>query len=581
MELVLLRRLVLELQPLLVGSRTDRVYAAPRYDIVVASNSGHKHLWISVEPEDPHVCLRTSRPKSKQRPPAFAMAARKWSRGSRVERIVLVNDDRVLRIDWQSGGALVAELVPRRATAFVLDQQEQVVAVWNPRRGRPRVGELYAAPERTRRAAIDDVPPSTWTDMATLDDRELRRELMRTIDSMAPSVADEIIFRWRRGEDEIAILATQEVERAATGGPPMLYSAAPVEQLRGPTSEAGLLLSPCPLEHRASSHGVPFDSVVAASESFYDLRARLQLEHRVRGTIERAIQERSKRLQRKRDAVADASESSTRSEELRRRADILLAAPHTSVVDGVARVPDVYGDGALIAVRVDPQLDLAANAQKFYRRAQRIEGAAQQATAELTKIETELGELDRLRERLGTMREPSEIQAVIGRARQLGLRVPLEQLRNAEAGTGHLVVERSSRAPSSLPGIMRVTTAAGHEILVGRSATSNDRLTREIAAKHDWWLHAEGPGSHVVLRNPRRLEQPPPDALAAAAALAAWFSKGRSAAKVEVHWTQARRVRKPRGAPAGAVLMDEFHSFVVQPRPPAEVAVDTHRPADC
>ena len=70
---------------------------------------------------------------------------------------------------------------------------------------------------------------------------------------------------------------------------------------------------------------------------------------------------------------------------------------------------------------------------------------------------------------------------------------------------------------------------------------------------------------------PRRLEQPPPDALAAAASLAAWFSKARSAGKVEVRWTQAKRVRKPRGAPAGLALLDQFHSFVAEPRSPAAV----------
>lgn len=572
MELVLLRRLVAELQPLLVGSRTDRVYATPRYDIVVASNSGRKNLWISVEPEDPHVCLRNTRPKSEQHPPAFAMAARKWSRGSRVERLELVNDDRVLRIDWASGGSLVAELVPRRAAGFVLDPQGRVVAVWNPRRGRPRVGELYEPPERTRRAVIKDVTPDTWEGMAASNDRELRHDLMRTIDSMTPSVADEIIFRWRRGDGELAELAGVELERSATDGQPILYSTVPVDQLEGSTNAAQLLLSPCPLEHRKSSPSLLFDSVTAASLYFYDLRARLRLQHRVRIVVGRAIGERSARLERKRRAVSDPSGAGARANELRRRADLLLAAPLASVIDGVALVPDVYGDGAPIAVRVDPQLNLAANAQKIYRRAQRIEGAALQGAAGIERIEIELGELDELKTSLEVMQNREDVQAVLDRALRAGLRVPLEQLRNAEAGTGHLVAERSSRARPSLPGILRVTTTAGHEILVGRSAKSNDRLTREIAAKHDWWLHAEGPGSHVILRNPRRLEQPPPDALAAAAALAAWFSKGRSAAKVEVHWTQARHIRKPRGAPVGSVIMDEFHSFVVQPRPPAEVA---------
>ena len=117
------------------------------------------------------------------------MAARKWSRGRRVENLGLVNDDRVMRIDWHGGGALIAELVPRRATAFVLDEQGRVVAVWNPRQGRPGVGDPYVEPDRRQRAAVVDVKPGTWTSMTLLGDDELRLELMRSVDSMAPSIA--------------------------------------------------------------------------------------------------------------------------------------------------------------------------------------------------------------------------------------------------------------------------------------------------------------------------------------------------------------------------------------------------------
>ncbi len=585
MELVLLRRLVTELRPLLVGARTDRVYAAPRYDVVVASNGGRKHLWISVEPEDPHVCLRAIRPKSDSRPLAFAMAARKWSRGRRIEGLDLLNDDRVLRVDWQGGGALIGELVPRRATAFVVDDADRVVAVWNPRAGRPGIGDHYAAPQRTPRTAVADLAAATWTSLAALDDRRLRQELMRNIDGMAPSIVTEIIFRWRRGDGDLAAITGEVVQLAASTATPVLYAPAPIEQLptvaNGAKSGAAeVMIAPCPLEHRGDAHNMTFETVVAASQVFYDLRARLQLVERVTSAVERAIEERVRRLKRKRQAIGSVGDADVRSARLRRRADALLASPHASIVDGVASVADVYGDGNLIEIRVDPQLDLAANAHKLYRRAQRIEGAAQQALSGIGTIDNELVQLGALEVLLSTMRQPAEVQAILDQARQLGLRIPLEQLRNAEAGTGNLAAELPSRSRANLSGIMSLTTAAGHEILVGRSAKSNDRLTREVAARHDWWLHAEGPGSHVVLRNPRRLEQPPPDALAAAAALAAWFSKGRSAAKVEVHWTQARRVRKPRGAPAGAVLMDEFHSFVVQPRPPADVAADGGQPAD-
>jgi predicted ribosome quality control (RQC) complex YloA/Tae2 family protein len=106
----------------------------------------------------------------------------------------------------------------------------------------------------------------------------------------------------------------------------------------------------------------------------------------------------------------------------------------------------------------------------------------------------------------------------------------------------------------------------GFETLVGRGASENDLLTFEVAEPHDLWLHVAGgtPGSHVVVKNPDRVELPR-SVIEAAAALAAWYSKSRGAPRVEVHYCRASDVSKPRGAPAGLVELSRWKSVKVQP----------------
>jgi len=108
----------------------------------------------------------------------------------------------------------------------------------------------------------------------------------------------------------------------------------------------------------------------------------------------------------------------------------------------------------------------------------------------------------------------------------------------------------------------------GFEILVGKQATDNDHLTFNIAEPHDLWLHVAGgtPGSHVVVRNPERGSVPEP-VTRCAAELAAWYSKARNAAKVEVHVCRASDVKKARGAPAGQVQIARYKSVRVAPAP--------------
>lgn len=109
----------------------------------------------------------------------------------------------------------------------------------------------------------------------------------------------------------------------------------------------------------------------------------------------------------------------------------------------------------------------------------------------------------------------------------------------------------------------------GFEILVGRSARDNDRLTLRIAAARDLWLHAGGhAGSHVVVR---AVDAPtgevPKHVVERAAELAAWHSKARGAGgKVSVHLCRAGEVGKVRGAPAGQVRLRRYDTIRVYPR---------------
>ncbi|XYH99719.1 NFACT RNA binding domain-containing protein [Sorangium sp. So ce1128] len=117
----------------------------------------------------------------------------------------------------------------------------------------------------------------------------------------------------------------------------------------------------------------------------------------------------------------------------------------------------------------------------------------------------------------------------------------------------------------------RTLTVEGFEVLVGRGDEDNDALTFELAAPHDLWLHVAGgtPGSHVIVRNPERGEVPR-EVVERAAAAAAWYSKARSAAKVEVHVCRVADVSKPRGAPAGTVQLARWKSVRVRPDPGRE-----------
>lgn len=122
----------------------------------------------------------------------------------------------------------------------------------------------------------------------------------------------------------------------------------------------------------------------------------------------------------------------------------------------------------------------------------------------------------------------------------------------------------------------RTFVLAGHEILVGKGATDNDRLTFGLAEPRDFWLHVAGvPGSHVIVRNPDGLPELPREVLEAAAQLAAFHSKAQAArGKVEVHVCRAADVSKPRGFAPGEVRLKRWDALKVYAREPGLAPVD-------
>jgi predicted ribosome quality control (RQC) complex YloA/Tae2 family protein len=103
-------------------------------------------------------------------------------------------------------------------------------------------------------------------------------------------------------------------------------------------------------------------------------------------------------------------------------------------------------------------------------------------------------------------------------------------------------------------------SATGWDILVGRTAKDNDLLSFRVAKGNDYWMHvSDYPGSHVVLRPPKRGMEPDEETLQDALQLALHYSKATSDS-AEVHLTQAKALRRPKHGKPGQVLLTAHRS---------------------
>jgi predicted ribosome quality control (RQC) complex YloA/Tae2 family protein len=180
--------------------------------------------------------------------------------------------------------------------------------------------------------------------------------------------------------------------------------------------------------------------------------------------------------------------------------------------------------------------------------------------------------LAQVRERLPRLEEAA------GRLERATTTRQVEELEEALAAAGLVRVVRRQRTrrqaapPGSAPEILPVRSylsADGMEVLMGRTGKENDLVTFKVAAPHDFWFHAQGfAGAHVVVRNPSRLGRLPEPTARQAAMLAAFHSKARGSARVDVIYTQRRHVRKGKNQPPGKVLVRKHETIQVSPEMP-------------
>jgi hypothetical protein len=141
----------------------------------------------------------------------------------------------------------------------------------------------------------------------------------------------------------------------------------------------------------------------------------------------------------------------------------------------------------------------------------------------------------------------------------------------AAAGSGAAAAAAAAASGGAAP--RQYQSPGGFTVLVGRNNKQNDVLSHQIAKPGDVWMHVRGlPGSHTVIKVAAAVGQEPgQEDLQFAANLAAWFSKGRDAGKVDVIVARAEALKKFKGAKPGQVLVSKEEGNIVA-RPAESVA---------
>ncbi len=225
-------------------------------------------------------------------------------------------------------------------------------------------------------------------------------------------------------------------------------------------------------------------------------------------------------------------------------------------------LPDMYHPGENRIIALETHLKPLDNAKRYFKLQRKLnkglEIKQRQYAGTLESSEALSALLERYcawEEENDTALAPAEefvLQAQALKIHVAGLEVKKEAIRK------HKVEPQGVRVFESYDGMT---------VYVGKNARDNDNLSIRVARGNDWWFHvAAVQGSHVLVRLESKQQglALPQETLLDAATLAVYFSKARNATRADVHYTQAKNIRKAKKAPPGQVIVNNGKTLNVR-----------------
>ncbi len=210
-----------------------------------------------------------------------------------------------------------------------------------------------------------------------------------------------------------------------------------------------------------------------------------------------------------------------------------------------------YYDGQEISIPLDNTISVMENSKKYFAKYNKLKRTyeALSTLTEETKVELDY---------LLSVQTAMDIAVTEADIKELKQELIASGYIRGRGGNSKKVRSEKSRP-------FHYISSDGFHIYVGKNNLQNDELTFKFANAGDMWFHAKQmPGSHVIVKLEGASELPD-STYEEAGRLAAYYSSGKEAPKVEIDYTKRGQLKKPPGAKPGYVIYHTNYSMISEP----------------
>ena len=572
---IVIAALVKELRDTLLGGHIQKIAMPEKNELLltVKNHAAQHRLLISCEASLPLLYLQAENKPSPLTAPGFAMLLRKHIGSGKITAVEQLGLERIVRIETTqlnelgdiAPRALYTELMGKYSNIIFTDEDDVILdsmrrvpaSVSSLREVLP--GRPYFVPEKLQKTNPLELSETDFTAALTAQGSlPLDRALSSAFSGISSLIAQEVLFRTSLEPREVFDGLSAEKRNALYSVFSSLMEAVrterfePVMYLR---DEVPVEFSALPLE-TLKAEGLEARRYTSVSEllySYYALRAESSRMRQKSSDLRRLVQNHLERSQRKRILQEKQLADSQKKEKYRIYGDLLNSYAYQIPAGADHYVAEnFYDENRPLRIPLDKNLSPAENAKKYFDRYAKLKRTELAVGAELEK----------------TVQEEAHLASVLTALELATEESDLAEIREELAAFQYVKRQRTQKGkrPQKIQSHpLHFRSSDGFDIYVGKNNYQNEELTFKVASGSDWWFHAKGmPGSHVIVKaNGQEL---PDRCFEEAAALAAYYSKGRDQDKVEIDYLQRRNVKKVNGAPPGFVIYHSNWSMMAKPQ---------------
>lgn len=565
---IVISHLVKELREVLIQGKIDKINQPEKDELIfsIRNNKQRYKLLMTTEAAHPRVHLTDVQKKNPMTAPSLCMLFRKHLLGGRIIDIQQIKLDRIIIFTVEhfdemndiKQKRIIVEIMGRHSNIILVDEDNLILesvkrvsaAMSSHREVFP--GRTYQEPPTATKHNLIDVKNITQFKEVLIKTEEVAAAISKSFYGISYLVSDQLCLN-------ADLDPSSYVSELSDADYEALYFeiAQLINIVISDTFKPYVILNDAleyddfhtiDLNKIDKVHRKYFNTISEILDDFYKTKARLVRIKQKTTDLRKLVKTHLDRNYKKLDLQAKQLDDSKDKEALKLKGELIQANLY-QIPTGSEKIElDNYYDGSKVNITLDPNLSPVQNANKYFDKYNK-------------KKRTEVALLEQIEI---TKQDISYLESIQYSLENPDLDVDISSIRSELVEAGYLRNRGKVDKRYKPKKPFHYVSPSGFHMYVGRNNEQNESLSMKTAKNSDWWFHTKDiPGSHVIVVT--QGQELPDEVYEQAAALAAYYSKGKGNTKVTVDYVQKKHLRKPAGSPPGYVIYHTNYSMHIEP----------------